>query len=261
MPQAIARFDKVVLRQLRPKIDEALVQLGREFGISFHVGNASFQAKEVTFKLVATVLDESGVAVDMEAEAFKTYAQMYGFSPSDLGRTFTQNEKTYKIAGLSTRSKKYPILGDDVRTGARFKFRPEGIRRQFDRQDGRQSPQIRTRTLNEVFSEAMTIGSSDVGSVESVFGIVPPSTGTAATSGARGNKRPYLPRIKELVAEGRWTAKDIVSKIMQEFPTATKSSVQTVVTDLKNPKYSALKPLEVMVAEGGELYFATTAEA
>lgn len=66
---------------------------------------------------------------------------------------------------------------------------------------------------------------------------------------------PYKLRILELVGEAKFTQKEIMECVIAEFPAVLKSTVSTVLSDSKNPKYHSLPKL-VTVGENGVLTFA-----
>lgn len=55
-------------------------------------------------------------------------ASAYGLDPSDLGSTFVQNGKTFRVDGLNPRRYKYPISVTEVKTGKKYKFREENVK-------------------------------------------------------------------------------------------------------------------------------------
>lgn len=44
--------------------------------------------------------------------------------------------------------------------------------------------------------------------------------------------------IEGLIEKGKFTAKDIVAKTLEKYPEVSKSSISTIVSDSKNPKYT-----------------------
>jgi len=123
------KIDRSFLRTVRPRVDQALEALGKELGVEFNLGNASFDDKTATFKLNIAVIGEDGEVVDVEAETFKQRATLYGLSPDDLGKTFNTNNGTFKITGLKPSRRKYPISADRVDDGKGFKFTAENVKR------------------------------------------------------------------------------------------------------------------------------------
>jgi len=56
------------------------------------------------------------------------YCRRYGFEPEHLGNVFHLGKNSYKITGLKTANRKYPILADDLANGKSYKFSPESVR-------------------------------------------------------------------------------------------------------------------------------------
>jgi hypothetical protein len=123
----IKTFDRAAVRTLRDDINEALAAVAKKHGISLSTGNVSFNARNANIKLVAAIIDESGVAQTPEKTAFRAYAPHYGLSPDDFGKTFRAAGKTYEIVGLKPKSHQYPILGKRA-DGKIFKFPAETVK-------------------------------------------------------------------------------------------------------------------------------------
>lgn len=114
-------FDRATVRQYRQLIETVLKPLGEKLGVSISVGNASFTANNVRFKLEVAKVAATGEVISNDAESFSYNATKYGLQPSDLNREFTLRGTTYKIVGCKPRSWKRPILVAD-RRGKIFKI-------------------------------------------------------------------------------------------------------------------------------------------
>lgn len=75
------------------------------------------------------------------------------------------------------------------------------------------------------------------------------------------NARPYISFATGALEEGLYTRTELIDEVLRRFPTVSKSSVQTFVTDLKNPKYSFFKDREVVAQDNGKLIFADVVSA
>lgn len=115
-------FSKAAVKDLRTKMQEALDGLFLKTGIQLKVGNCTFDAMTADFKVKAIAMGEDGKPHDPEAEAFLHNAHLWGLKPEDLGREFDFRGETHRVAGLKTRSRKYPFLVERVRDGRRLKF-------------------------------------------------------------------------------------------------------------------------------------------
>jgi len=66
-------------------------------------------------------------------------------------------------------------------------------------------------------------------------------------------KRTYVDFVRGLVRAGSYNASQIVAAVLEQFPDVNVASLKTFVTDLKNPKYSAIKDLSIEVGADGVL--------
>ena len=115
------RFDKPVLRSLRPELEQALADVCAKHGFTARIGSGSFSDFECKFQLILE-LDGAGEAkAKSDSSTFELYAKSYGLEPTDLGKTFMVNGSLYTITGVSPSRPKFPI--DGTRSdGKKFKF-------------------------------------------------------------------------------------------------------------------------------------------
>lgn len=116
----IERLDRTACRLLSQKVENQLEALGKELGIKFTYKGGRFSDSNMTMKIEAALI-QNGEAKSVEIEDFKTYAEIYGLKPDDLGKEITIGNNKYTIKGLKPRSKKYPIIGEKG-DGRRFKL-------------------------------------------------------------------------------------------------------------------------------------------
>lgn len=118
----ITRFDKDACKVLRIGIASALEDLGKKYGVDFKVGGMRFSDNSVSIKLEAAVLN--GSADSFDEVNFKENCHRYGLKPEDFGRIFGTLDGEFKITGIKTRNRKYPILTTRISDGKPFKFSP-----------------------------------------------------------------------------------------------------------------------------------------
>ena len=116
------------IRILREEMQNALDAVAKKHGVQIKFGNASFTPSMFTIKTEVAIQGGEGEVVGKEAEDFKLYCMGWGFEPSDLGKEFDYLGDVFKIVGAKPRSKKYPIIGENIKTGKRFKFNPRNIK-------------------------------------------------------------------------------------------------------------------------------------
>lgn len=130
----ITQFDKQSCRTLAIAVEEALQKVAKEFGVSIKRKGGSYSPTNYTVKIEASIIGKGGIVISREAEDFKSYCQMYNLKPTDLGKTFTSDDGVkYKIKGLSTRSRKYPIIVKNLNNGKTFKFPERMVQRSLGR--------------------------------------------------------------------------------------------------------------------------------
>jgi len=117
------KFNKSNVRQFRADITDALKAVEKQHGVSFSIGNIRFTDNDFRTKLECfSVTDNSGNSVDAAKVAFEQKAFRVGVKKSAYGQTFKQGNRTFKIVGINTRAKVYPIQAESVNRGTRYKF-------------------------------------------------------------------------------------------------------------------------------------------
>ena len=122
----ITHFDKKACVLLGNAIEQALEKVADEYGVSIKRKNGSFMPSNYTLKLEASVIASDGIALSKEVEDFKDYCHDYNLEQADLYRVFSVNGISYKLKGLSIRSRKHPILALNLKNGKTYKL-PERI--------------------------------------------------------------------------------------------------------------------------------------
>jgi hypothetical protein len=122
------KIDKALLDKARTHIDKALIEVGKELGISLKTGNCRYSSDNFTFKLEGSLIGDDGIAVTKEAGAFKLLAHSYGLKAEHLHREFKQGGDTYKIVGLNHKARKFPIQAQRISDGATYKFPVDTVR-------------------------------------------------------------------------------------------------------------------------------------
>lgn len=118
----LTRFDRDVCRLLKAELETMLKALEEKFGVKAEVGRMGFSDTSVKIPIEVSVIGEGGIALDRNAQSFKTLATLYGLQADDLGREFRVRGEAFRITGLNTRSDKMPVQGVRVRDGVGFKF-------------------------------------------------------------------------------------------------------------------------------------------
>lgn len=115
------RFDKPILRSLRPELEQALADVCAKHGFTAKIGSGSFSDFECKFQLILE-LDGASEAKSTTAQSdFALYSTMYGLEPTDFGKTFEVNGSRYTITGINPNRPKFPVSGSRS-DGKQFKF-------------------------------------------------------------------------------------------------------------------------------------------
>ena len=123
----LTNIGRPVAKLMRVEITEALEKIGEKYGIAFSLGRITFD--DVSFRVTVEAGLTTTPGEPMMAIDFRKHCHKYGFKASDLGRVFTNTRlERFEIVGLKPRNRKYPIIGQDVRTQKQYKFTPTTVR-------------------------------------------------------------------------------------------------------------------------------------
>lgn len=124
----ITSFDRATVKRLRDEIDAALASISSKYGIEISAGNATFTSSNVTFKVQAAVVAESGMVMSKSVSDFNMYARMNGLRAS-IGDTFNHQGRMYTVVGWKARARKNPVMVEC--NGKSFRAPIELINRQL----------------------------------------------------------------------------------------------------------------------------------
>ncbi len=119
---AITKLSRATLTQLRDDINRAFKDIENKYGVQIKTAGARFTATEANFKVQINTIDANGVVETSERSRFTTLAHNYDLEPEWLDQEFMHQGIRYKILGLNTRAKRYPVqvLRMDSKTAYKF---------------------------------------------------------------------------------------------------------------------------------------------
>lgn len=131
MSKTIKEFNRANVRQVIAECEEAVRAVAEKYGLTLERQGRTFYRDHlpVKFQLHAHQTDAEGNKVDPRAKDFARYARYAGLPEDAFGQEFTNAGRTYRITGWNTRAKRYPVMGEDVRTGKTYKFPVDTVRR------------------------------------------------------------------------------------------------------------------------------------
>ena len=106
-------LDKENIRTLHWQLEAVLQDWGKENGLGMKVGSLRYSKDGFRMTVEGAVL--SGEVASFEKANFIRHCSKYGLTPEDFGREFTNGDGVYRICGIKTSNRKYPILAENVR--------------------------------------------------------------------------------------------------------------------------------------------------
>lgn len=132
--KAMTSIGRPNVTKLAGEAERALQTVAQKYGLKLTYKGGSYGSTQCALKFEFAVVNGDGIAETREAVDFRRAARLYGLEAEDLGRIFKSFAgDRFKIVGLSARAKRYPILAERVRDGARFKFPHREVQIQLGR--------------------------------------------------------------------------------------------------------------------------------
>ncbi|KKM67498.1 hypothetical protein LCGC14_1470550 [marine sediment metagenome] len=119
---AITKLDRSAVQVLRDDIDQALKDVADKHGVKITVNGARYRATEGDFKVKVNTIGTNGVVETAKRSSFIALASHHGLDPKWIDREFMHQGIRYKILGLNTRAKRYPVEVLRMDMGTAYKF-------------------------------------------------------------------------------------------------------------------------------------------
>ena len=132
----ITEINRDVCKQLRIDMNEAIKAKLEEYGLEGEFLNGSFDDELVTFKVdikIAGAMDKRDKKLSDSLTWYAQYiAEELGVDKDDiLNKEYRMGVTRYKLIGYNSKAKAYPIIMQDIKTGKKYKFAENMIRRSF----------------------------------------------------------------------------------------------------------------------------------
>ena len=126
----VTKFNQTNVGAILEECREALAPIAEKYGLVLDRKGRTYHhdALPVMFQMLVKKTDEDGNVITADGKAFIEQAVFYGLKPEDLGQEFTSRGKKFRITGLKPRSRKYPVLAEEVATGKTYKFPAEAVK-------------------------------------------------------------------------------------------------------------------------------------
>ena len=130
-------LDDKNLKEIGREVQDAISMVESEFNVKFNFEGIEQRATGARFIFDMRELSvDGGSAIDPWAVTWNAHATTLGFNLSDRGKTFTSNNRTFKLLGLKPRNRKYPMIAENIKTGRSYKFRASSVLRYLAAEHG-----------------------------------------------------------------------------------------------------------------------------
>lgn len=116
---------KIRVLSIQSKIEAALFEIEKEENVKIQFGSKSFNNKMYKTSLIVTTL-EVNEKLDKQDEFL---CKRVGFTQNVIGKDFNFNGSEYTLTSIKTRNRKYPVIGENKKTGRTYKFTVESVRK------------------------------------------------------------------------------------------------------------------------------------
>lgn len=117
-----------LIKEVRPKLNEAVKGVAAEYGLAFRFGDARFDDNTATFKVEMTFAATDGY--DPAKAKWDSCCKLYGFEPEDFGKefSFVGEDGVFRISGINTKAQKNTILIQRIPDGKEYMTSPLAVR-------------------------------------------------------------------------------------------------------------------------------------
>ena len=120
-------MDRATARKLSKEMEAALQPVAKKYGLAIVGVGGTVGTTEFLAKFECCEVSSDGVAQTKERSDFTDQATFFGLQASDLDRTFVSQGNEFRIVGLKPGRSKYPIIGERLADGKRYKFPGEKV--------------------------------------------------------------------------------------------------------------------------------------
>lgn len=117
----MAKDCSIDLDAIRVDLVETLKEVGERNGVVFELGSFSYNSNSFRGTLTATD-NPTGDVIDVKRNQFEANAWRVNIDRKAFGKTFSHKQSTYKVIGIAPKSRKYPIICENLDNGKQFKF-------------------------------------------------------------------------------------------------------------------------------------------
>ncbi len=123
----ISKFDKATAKMVSEEVLSALRAVAEKHGLGVVSKGGKYSLETFTPRFEFAIKSKEGILETTEAKNFKVWAESFGLTADDLGKTFLFRGSKYTITGLKPSAPKFPILAKRE-DGRGFKFPAESVK-------------------------------------------------------------------------------------------------------------------------------------
>ena len=125
------KMDKEYFDNFRNDVREALKAVAKKYGVEINPTNVKYD--DIDFTLTLNVVRLVNGTSDANESLWSYYYKSYGFEREDYGKTVIINNETFKISGIDSKSRKYPILLTRVRDNKIYGYSTASVKEALNR--------------------------------------------------------------------------------------------------------------------------------
>ncbi len=108
-------FNRNDVKKMREELQAELENFAKEHGVSIHVGNASYDDTDITFKVRV-----ASAAEDTERLRWENNCGYLGLVPEDYGKEIILNGQKFAVVGIKPSARKNCIIVRRISDGKEF---------------------------------------------------------------------------------------------------------------------------------------------
>jgi len=122
MGYQVTEFDKYTAANLRDVFEEKIKEIAEDYGITVEVGGVQRSALTMAMTMNVSIGDHVRLEDTPQGRMFQMIAPSQGLQADDLGRSFRDKGKIFTIKGWNRAAPKYPIVCEELATGATWRY-------------------------------------------------------------------------------------------------------------------------------------------
>lgn len=125
------KMNKEYFNNFRNDVREALKAVAEKYGVEINPTNIKYD--DIDFTLTLEVVRLVNGTSDANESLWSYYYKVYGFEREDYGKTVVINNEEFKISGIDSKSKKYPIILTRVRDNKKYGYSITSVKEALNR--------------------------------------------------------------------------------------------------------------------------------